>query len=156
MKLPPAIENLLKKLGIQPSSDSSAGELRKSERGRSAAQQKTADEESTATCYKKLLQEAASPLSQLILQVHLGEKKDAALMAADVLIHVKRLITILESNGMVVIGHPGEILPFDSRAHESTNQTVFEPSKPVRIRFPGIAYHTTVVRKAAVDQEEYL
>lgn len=154
MKLPPAIENLLQRLGIQPSGSPSAGERRKSELGRLAVEQKAIEEESIARFYKKLLQEAASPLSQLILQLHLAGKKDAALTAADVLVHVKRLITLLEENGMVVVGQPGEILPFDPSLHEPADSIALEPSTPIQIRFPGIAYCSSVLRKAAVDRQE--
>jgi hypothetical protein len=88
------------------------------------------------------------------LQTHLARKKDAALTASDVLVHVKRLITILEDNGMVVVGQPGEIWPYDPGRHESASLAALEPTRPVQIRYPGIAYRSSIVRKAAVDSQE--
>lgn len=142
MKLPSAVENLLKRLPRRPPSDRLAGA------------QRSLEEEITRRCFTKLLQEAQSPLSQLVLQLHIAEKPDNALSASDVLVHAKRLIAIMEENGMVVIGTPGEVMPFDPTRHELTEPGAFLRSgTPVTVRFPGIAYGATIVRKAAVDQE---
>jgi molecular chaperone GrpE (heat shock protein) len=115
-------------------------------------EQKALVEKTAADTYKSLLSESASPLSQLILQSQLVQSPNSSLSAEDILVHVKRLITILEKNGLEVIGAPGEILPYDPKLHEPASPD-FSPQigNPVQIRFPGIGHHSTVLRKAAVD-----
>ena len=149
VKLPAPIENLLQRLRIRRSSGRSDREKPRADRG-------TFEENSLSVSpgLIKLFQEASSPLSQLILQVHRARESSSDLTAADVLVHVKRLITVFEQNGMTVLGTPDEILPFDPVIHESTASGLLSPGTPVSVTFSGIACGSTLIRKAAVDTLE--
>ncbi|CAN5565248.1 hypothetical protein BH10CYA1_BH10CYA1_59870 [soil metagenome] len=153
MKLPLAIENLLKKLSNRQVS-SSDKRIQQIEPNRSTGQIDGAMDAVTARCYQNFVQDAASPLSQLILQLHVAGKKDASISAADVLIHVKRLLAILEQKGMATIGLPSQILPFDPNSHVSVDGSSYQTGLLVQVKFPGLAYRSAVVRKAAVEKQE--
>lgn len=153
MKLPLAIENLVKKLGIRPSGSSSLTP-RKSEPDRLAGERNDVNEAITAESFENFVKQASSPLSQLILQLHVAGKAGALLSASDVLIHVKRLITILEKNGMTIVGQPDQVLPFDPTSHEPVDGSSYPNGLTVRVRFPGLAYGSVIVRKAAVEKQE--
>lgn len=152
MKLPSPVENFLKRLGfrspthISTDHDSKANRL---DRDILSVQK-----EMTARCYTKLIQEAASPLSQLALQVHLAGREDISLTASDVLIHVKRLITVFEQQGMTIIGQPGEVLSYDPVSHEPVDAGSYPAGLTVRVKYPGLAYETMVIRKSAVEKLE--
>lgn len=151
MKLPEPLENLIARLGLRSGSKPASGIPSKQP---SEAEQAMEDA-ITVRCYEKLLAETSSPLSQLILQLHLCGKNDSVLTAADVLIHVKRLITVFEQNGMRVLGSAGEVLPFNPEVHELiTVESRPQPGTSVRVRFPGIAYRKSIIRKATVDHLE--
>ncbi len=152
MKLPLPIENLLKRLGFRPASNVSND--RELKPNLLSSDNATVEKQITARCYKKLLQEASSPLSQLALQVHLANKDDVSLSATDVLVHVKRLITVFEQHGLTIIGQPGEVLSYDPSRHEPVDTGSYPTGLAVRVRYPGIAYETTVIRKSAVEKLE--
>lgn len=152
MKLPSPIENLLKLLGFRPPKELSTD--RDYDPNRLGRDVLNVEKEMTARCYTKLIQEAASPLSQLALQVHLAGRDDESLTAADVLVHVKRLITVFEQQGMTIIGQPGEVLSYDPRSQEPVDASSYQTGLTVRVRYPGLAYETTVIRKSAVEKLE--
>jgi molecular chaperone GrpE (heat shock protein) len=146
LKLPKAIENLLARLrGAKDKSDKN-GSLR----GENASAGTL-----TRSSLEKLFIEAASPVSQLVLQQYISDKKDNSLTASDVLVHVKRLLAVFEKNGLRVIGQPDEVLIFDPGAHESIDAS-FSPAvhAPVRVCFPGLAYDGVIIRRAGVDRLE--
>ncbi len=87
MKLPLAIENLVKKLGIRPSGSSSLTP-RKSEPDRLAGERNMVENAVTAEGFENIVLLASSPLSQLILQLHVAGKAGASRSASDVLIHI--------------------------------------------------------------------
>ena len=155
MKLPTSIENLLQRLSGQDGGEKDIVRRLKAEIERLKFEQKTLEETITRTNYGKLFSEAASPISQLILQVHLARDENNSLRSADILVHVKRLITVLEENGMTILGQPGEIQRFDPNQHQPLN-AAFSPAldAPVRVRFPGVAHAGVVLRKTAVDSPE--
>ena len=153
MKLPLAIENLVKKLGIRPAA-SWVQAPRKSEPDSLAGERNVVEQAVTAESFQNFVLQASSPLSQLILQLHIAGKAGASLSASDVLIQVKRLITALEQNGMTIIGPPDQVLPFDPTSHEPVDGDSYPNGVPVRVRFPGLAYGSVVVRKAAVEKQE--
>ncbi len=150
MKLPLPIENLLKRLHRSTHNYTDLD----SKPERPSSDLTTVEKEMTARCYTKLLQGAASPLSQLALQVHLASKDEISLTAADVLVHVKRLITVFEQQGMTIIGQPGEVLSYDPVSHEPVDAGSYPVGLAVRVRYPGLAYKATVIRKTAVEKLE--
>ncbi len=117
--------------------------------------QKESDKATSLKSLEKLIAEAASPLSQLILQDHLAATEGASLTAKDVLVNVKKVLDVLREHGLCIIGKPAETTIFDQQIHESALPD-FEPSQgqEIQIRYSGIAFHSTVIRKAAVGPIE--
>lgn len=150
MKLPVSIENLLERLWKNVVTDKSS--LRRGDCSHSGGQE-VVQGSRTCQAHLKFLREASSPLSQLILQAHIAEAKGSVLTAADVLVHVKRLVGVLEGNGVTILGQPGEDLPYDPSRHEAVDMVV-SGGTPVCIRFPGLEYGGVVVRKALVELKE--
>ncbi len=150
MKLPFPVENFLKRLR-KPTNNSTDLDSRPK---RPISDPTAVEKEVTTRCYTKLLQGAASPLSQLALQLHLASNDDMSLTAADVLVHVKRLITIFEQQGMTIIGQPGEVLSYDPVSHEPVDAGSYPAGLAVRVKYPGLAYEATVIRKSAVEKLE--
>ncbi len=104
---------------------------------------------------EKLIAEAASNLSQLLLQVRIASKEETALTAKDVLVNVRGLIRAFNDNGMSVIDESAEPTMFDARFHESAlSGFTPEAGKPVQIRYPGIKFFEKVLLKAGVVSPE--
>ncbi len=155
MKLPTSIENLLQRLSGQDDGEKDIVRRLKTEIERLKFEQKTLEETTTRTNYRKLFSEASSTISQLILLLHLSGDEHNSLKAADILVHVKRLIAILEENGLTILGQPGEIQRFDPNQHQPIDAAFSPaPDTPVRVRFPGLAHAGVVLRKTAVDSGE--
>lgn len=155
MKLPGPVENLLQRFRREHSEDQTVVMRLRAEIDRLKREQNTLKEESVLTAYQSLFTDLSSPISQLLLQLHLSGNQDNSLTAADVLVHVKRLVGSLEQHGLTVVGQPDEIQRFDPNVHEPINQR-FQPApgEPVRIRFPAISYQGSFLRKSAVDSVE--
>jgi molecular chaperone GrpE (heat shock protein) len=156
MKLPAPVENLLQRFRREQREDQTVVMRLRGEIDRLKREQSTLQEESLRRAYQTLFADASSPVSQLLLQVHLANNANSSLTADDVLANVKRLVAILEQHGLTVVGQPDEIQKFDPNIHEPMNERS-QPalSEQVCIRFPGISYQGQVLRKAAVDPLEY-
>lgn len=155
MKFPDAIENFFD--GLRRKSDDGPDVVMrlKAEIERLKRDQKHTEEEILRTTFQKFFSDASSPLSQLILQMHIAQHDKSELTTADILPHVKRLIETFEAQGLTVIGQPDEIQHFDPNQHEPIRPDFHpEPNAPVRIRFPGLTFSQTTIRKAAVDSLE--
>lgn len=155
MKFPNPIENLIRRFRRQPGDQVTLVTRLTSEIKRLKEDKKTSEEEIVRASFENLFTEASSPLSQLLLQLHLSRNQSSALRPADILVHVKRLVATFQQHGLSILGQPDEIQCFDPNQHEPINPAFQpEPNMPVRIRFPGIAYKDSVVRRAAVDSVE--
>lgn len=156
MKLPEPVENLLHRFRRENTADSEDVKRLRAEIDLLRAQQKSIKEESLAAAYQNLFADLSSPISQLLLQLHIANSaQNNTLAASDVLVHVKRLVAALEQHGLSVAGQPDEIQNYDPNLHESLSPQ-FAPSagQPVRICFPGISYNGQLLRKAAVEAPE--
>lgn len=147
------LENLIKRLGLGQKPEKHGG----FQAANSLAENcnRVVPGEITADPLEKLITEAASPLSQLFLQDHIAQKPNNSLTASDVLVNVRRLMAVFDTYGISPIGQTGETTIFNSTFHESMMDD-FNPQKGqlIRIQFPGIAYKSTIVRKAAVVSPE--
>ncbi len=104
------------------------------------------------TQVEQLLTDAAAPVTQLLTQAYLLEVEGKPVQAKDVLVVAKRLIRVLEDNGLTLIGSVGETVPFDSNLHDSLSaSTSLAPRVPVVVKFVGVLYQSKVIRKAGVE-----
>ncbi len=100
-----------------------------------------------------LLSDAATPVTQLLTQAHLLEVEERPVQARDVLAVAKRLVRVLEDNGLTVEGRVGERVPFDPNHHEPLSADVsLQAGRMVMVRFVGLAYQGKILRKAGVEQ----
>lgn len=155
MKLPEPVENLLHRFRRDHADDQGLVMRLRAEIDELKASQKSQKEESLAAAFESLFADLASPVAQLLLQLHLSHNSEHSLSASDVLSHVKKLVASLKQHGLTVNGQPNDVEPFEPNMHQPVVET-FQPEKgmPVRICFPGIAYRGTILRKAAVDAPE--
>jgi molecular chaperone GrpE len=102
---------------------------------------------------ERLLAESAAPVVQLMTQAYLLDVQGRPLQARDVLAVTRRLVQVLEEQGMQVVGKIGEIQPFDPDRHDpmASGHTI-EPGTPVTIRFVGIAYRDHLLKKIGVER----
>jgi len=155
MKLVSAFNTILKRLRGDYASETSELLFLRSELERLKAEREQLDRNSAARCYTRLFQESSSPLSQLILQVYVAQKPENTLTASDVLVHIKKVLSIFEQHGMTVLGRPGETVALDPNLHELASPGChIDQNTSVCVRFPGIGYGSTVIRKALVGLEE--
>lgn len=99
-----------------------------------------------------IMQQAASPVSQILTQSWLNDGKKTSIQAADVLTVSRRLIRVLENAGMQILHTPGEIAAFDANQHLPLNAgTTLQNGQTVLVRFAGIAWQGRILLKAAVE-----
>ena len=106
---------------------------------------------------EQFLTDVATPVAQLLTQVHLLEVEGRPVQARDVLAVVKRLVRALEDNGLTLDGSVSETVPFDPDHHEllsATTEVVTTVGRPVVVRFSGVAYRGRLLRKAGVERAE--
>lgn len=100
-----------------------------------------------------LLSACALPIAHLLTQAHLVEAADRPVQARDVLVNVKRLVRAFEDQGLVAFGAVGERCAFDTARHEPL-AGVIAPGEPVVVRFVGLSYGESLLRKAGVERQE--
>lgn len=101
---------------------------------------------------ERLLHGAAGPIVQLCTQAYLLEKAEQEIRTRDVLSVARRLIRNFEDQGLTLQGNIGESVPFDPDLHEPlTKDNAAHSGAPVVIRFVGIAYGGSIIRKAGVE-----
>lgn len=104
------------------------------------------------TQVEQLLTDAAAPVTQLLTQAYLLEVEGKPVQAKDVLVVAKRLIRVLEDNGLTLTGNVGETVSFDSNLHDPlSDRTSLTPGVPVVVKFVGVSYQGKVIRKAGVE-----
>jgi molecular chaperone GrpE (heat shock protein) len=102
---------------------------------------------------EQLLADVATPVAQLLTQVHLLEVEGQPVQAKDVLALVKRLVRTLEDNSLMLEGRVGESVPFDPDRHEPLSADVSpKAGQMVTVRFVGVAYRGKLLHKAGVEQ----
>lgn len=106
------------------------------------------------TALSQVIEEAATPVSQLLTQIHLMDAEEKPVQARDIMTVAKRMVKVLQAHGMHLIGSVGDQVTFDPNRHMPlSNQTSLEPGQSARVRFVGIAYQDQVIRKAGVEPE---
>lgn len=101
---------------------------------------------------EQLLADVAAPVAQLLTQTHLLEVEGKPVQARDVLAIAKRLVRVLEDNGLTMEGSVGETAPFDPNRHEPLSADAsLKQGQPVVLRFVGVAYQGKLLRKAGVE-----
>jgi molecular chaperone GrpE (heat shock protein) len=103
---------------------------------------------------ERLLAEAAGPVTQLLTQAHLLEAEGRPVQARDVLAVARRLVRVLEEEGLTLDGRPGERAAFDPNRHAPLAGEAPAPGAGVVVRFAGIGYKGRVLRKAGVDKDQ--
>jgi hypothetical protein len=100
-----------------------------------------------------LLSDAATPVTQLMTQAHLIEVESRPVQARDVIIVAKRLVHILEDQGMKLEGKVGETVSFDPDKHEPLSADL-SPVKgeQVVVRFMGVSYQGQLLHKAGIEK----
>jgi molecular chaperone GrpE (heat shock protein) len=101
---------------------------------------------------ERLCSEAGGPIAQLLTQAHLLEVEGKAVQARDVLAVARRLVRVLQDQGLELLGTVGEETAFDPNRHAPLgNDTTLSPGQKVRVRFVGVLLRGKVVRKAGVE-----
>jgi len=100
---------------------------------------------------ERFMTNAATPVAHLLTQAYLLEVDGKPLQARDVLSVARRLVRILEDNGLTLEGKVGEMLPFDPNRHEPLSaDAALQPGEIVVVKFVGASYGGTVCKKAGV------
>jgi molecular chaperone GrpE (heat shock protein) len=100
---------------------------------------------------ERLLAEAAAPVAQLLTQAHLLEVEGKPVQARDVLTVARRLVRLLEDEGLTAEGRVGETVAFDPARHEPLGGDFApQPGQPVVVRLVGMSWQGRVLRKAGV------
>jgi molecular chaperone GrpE len=127
-------------------------ELLKNEVSRLRVNAQELTEAARSAQMERLLADSAAPVVQLMTQAYLLDVQGRPLQARDVLAVARRLIQVLEEQGMQVVGKIGEFQPFDPDRHEPmASGPVIEPGTPVTVRFVGIAYGDHLLKKLGVE-----
>jgi molecular chaperone GrpE (heat shock protein) len=103
---------------------------------------------------ERLLAEAAGPVTQLLTQAHLLEAEGKPVQARDVLAVARRLVRVLEEEGLTLDGRPGERAAFDPNRHAPLAGEAPAPGAAVVVRFAGVGCRGRVLRKAGVETEQ--
>lgn len=102
---------------------------------------------------EQLLTDLASPVAQLLTQAHLLEVEGKPVQVKDVLTVARRLVRVLEDEGLTLEGKVGETVSFDPNHHEPLSGNISLTSgQNVVIRFVGITLQGKVLRKAGVEK----
>jgi molecular chaperone GrpE (heat shock protein) len=102
---------------------------------------------------ERLMIGAAAPVAQLLTQAHLLEAEGRPVQAKEVLTIAKRLVRLLEDEGLYTEGHVGESVNFDPNRHEPMGgDASIAPGQAGVIRFVGLRYRGNLVRKAGVEK----
>jgi molecular chaperone GrpE (heat shock protein) len=124
------------------------------ERERQQAGEETRAAEAVQAKVERLLAEAAGPVTQLLTQAHLLEAEGKPVQARDVLAVARRLVRVLEEEGLTLDGRPGERAAFDPNRHSPLAGEAPPPGAAVVVRFAGVGHRGRVLRKAGVEREQ--
>jgi molecular chaperone GrpE (heat shock protein) len=124
------------------------------ERERQQTAEETHAAEAVQAKVERLVAEAAGPVTQLLTQAHLLEAEGKPVQARDVLAVARRLVRVLEEEGLTLDGRPGERAAFDPNRHAPLAGAAPAPGTAVVVRFAGVGYRGRVLRKAGVEREQ--
>jgi hypothetical protein len=100
---------------------------------------------------ERLLTDAAAPVAQLLTQAHLLEVEGKALQARDVLAVARRLVRLLEDEGLTAEGRVGEAVAFAPARHEPLGGDFApRPGQTVVVRLVGVSWRGQVLSRAGV------
>jgi molecular chaperone GrpE (heat shock protein) len=103
-----------------------------------------------------LFKDLAAPASQVLTQAHLLENQGKAVQAKDILAVSRRMLRVMERNGVRFEGKVGETVNFDPERHVSIQAgQAIQAGQPVSVRFAGVSYRGKVIHKAIVEQETH-
>jgi molecular chaperone GrpE (heat shock protein) len=101
-----------------------------------------------------LYTDLSAPASQILTQASLVENQSRQVQAHDILTVAKRMVRMLERNGMIFEGKPGEHLSYDPARHAPVhNGKIINQGQAVIVRFSGVSYQGKMIYKAIVEQE---
>lgn len=110
-----------------------------------------AGKDKTIAVIDQLFRDIASTVTQILTQAYLLEVENKPVQAADVLQVARRLIRVLERNGLKIEDTPGTITPFDPSRHAPGDASLtISPGQPVQINLAGLSYQGKIIRKAMV------
>ena len=99
----------------------------------------------------RLMTNAATPMAHLLTQAHLLEVDGKPIQVHDVLGVARRLVRMLEDNGLTLEGQVGATLPFDPNRHEPLSaEAALQPGETVVVKFVGASYGGIICKKAGV------
>ena len=102
---------------------------------------------------QKLMSDFAAPLTQIATQTYLFEVEKKPLQSKDVLAVAKRMVKVLEGEGLTLLGGVNEIVPFDENYHQPlTSQVKLQHGERVVVRLAGASFAGRVLRKASVEK----
>jgi hypothetical protein len=100
---------------------------------------------------ERLLTDAAAPVAQLLTQAHLLEVEGKPLQARDVLAVARRLVRLLEDEGLTAQGQVGETVAFDPGRHEPLGSDFVPKSgQAVVVRLVGVSWRGRALCRAGV------
>ncbi len=108
-------------------------------------------EEGVQAQRERFLTEAAGPVAQLLTQAHLLEVEGKPVEVRDVLAVARRLVRLLEDEGLTPEGQVGSTVPFDPDRHEPVGGEL-TAGQPAVVRFVGLTCRGRRVRKAGVTR----
>jgi molecular chaperone GrpE (heat shock protein) len=83
------------------------------------------------------------------------ETEGHPVQAKDVMVVAKRLVRVLEDNGLKLAGNVGETVRFDPNHHEPLSAGASpKQGEHVVVRFVGVAYRGKLLRKAGIEKVE--
>jgi hypothetical protein len=100
---------------------------------------------------ERLLADAAAPVAQLLTQAHLLEVEGRLVQARDVLAVARRLVRLLEDEGLTAEGRVGAAVAFDPDRHEPLGGDFApRPGERAVVRLLGVSWRGRVLQKAGV------
>jgi len=104
---------------------------------------------------EELFGEIAAPVAQYFTQADLIENQGKVLQSRDVLLVSRRMIQALQNAGLEIFCQVGETAAFDPNQHQPLgSSTGLDLGQKVRVRFVGVKYQGTILRKASVEKVE--
>lgn len=116
------------------------------------SRQETLLGERTSSALESLMAELAAPAAQIVTQADLLENQAKPVQARDIMLVARRLVRVLERQGLILEGKPGQQTHYDPALHQPLNAGVNpQLGQPVTIRFAGIRYGGKMLLKAMID-----
>jgi molecular chaperone GrpE (heat shock protein) len=116
--------------------------------------QRTTDEARVAdalrTTRERIFTAAAAPVTQLLTQAHLLEVKGKPVQPRDLLAVARRLVRVLEDEGLTIEGRMGDRVTFDPTRHTADGDMLPGKGQTVVVCFPGVSYQGRILQRPTV------